>query len=62
MKNLAPVDDAEDVSTNTLTVTFVNHGSTSSVARPANAGCVIWKGSVAPTNADTSKDFWADTS
>lgn len=40
---------------------YVFHGATASTARPANVAVVIWVGTVAPTNANTSTDFWIDT-
>lgn len=41
--------------------TYVFHGATGSTARPTNAGVVIWVGSATPANANTSTDFWIDT-
>ncbi len=41
--------------------TYVFHGSTAGTARPTGAGVVVWVGTVAPTNANTSVDFWIDT-
>ena len=41
--------------------TYVFHGSTAGTARPSVSGTVIWVGTVAPTNAITTKDFWIDT-
>lgn len=43
------------------TSTYVYHGGTAGTARPSVAGPVVWVGTVAPTNADTSIDFWIDT-
>jgi hypothetical protein len=40
---------------------YVYHGATGSTARPSFGGTVIWVGSATPANADTSKDFWIDT-
>jgi hypothetical protein len=39
----------------------VIHGATGSTARPSFGGTVIWVGTATPANADTSKDFWIDT-
>lgn len=41
-------------------VTAVVHGATAGTARPTGAACVIWIGSVSPTNA-TSADIYLDT-
>ena len=41
--------------------TYVFHGATGSTARPSNAGVVIWVGTATPTNANTTYDFWIDT-
>jgi hypothetical protein len=35
----------------------VNHGSTAGTARPGGVGCVIWVGSVEPTNS-VNGDLW----
>ena len=40
---------------------YVFHGAAGSTARPSFGGTVIWVGSATPANADTSKDFWIDT-
>lgn len=40
---------------------YVFHGATAGTSRPSFAGVVIWVGTVAPTNAVTSTDFWIDT-
>lgn len=40
---------------------YVFHGSTGSTARPSFGGTVMWVGTATPANADTSKDFWIDT-
>lgn len=40
---------------------YVFHGSTAGTARPSFGGTVVWVGTVAPTNAVTSTDFWIDT-
>lgn len=48
-------------------VSFIDHGATAGTARPvldsgsAAAACVVWLGSVQPTNA-TTDDLWWDTS
>lgn len=42
-------------------VRMVFHGGTAGTARPSFGGTVIWVGTVAPTNAVTSTDFWIDT-
>lgn len=41
---------------------YVFHGATAGTSRPSFGGTVVWVGTVSPTNADTSKDFWIDTS
>lgn len=41
--------------------TYVFHGATAGTARPTGAGVVVWVGTVTPTNANTSTDFWIDT-
>lgn len=41
--------------------TYVYHGATGSTARPTNAGVVIWVGTATPANANTTFDFWLDT-
>lgn len=41
--------------------TYVFHGATGGTARPTNAGVVIWVGTATPTNANSSTDFWIDT-
>ena len=41
--------------------TYVFHGATGSTARPTNAGVVIWVGTATPANANTTNDFWIDT-
>lgn len=41
--------------------TYVFHGAVGSTARPANAGVVIWVGTATPANANTTTDFWFDT-
>jgi hypothetical protein len=41
--------------------TYVFHGATGSTARPADAGVVVWVGTATPANANTSTDFWIDT-
>lgn len=38
-------------------VVVTNHGSNSSVSRPANAALVIWRGTATPNNA-TNYDIW----
>lgn len=40
----------------------VNHGSNASTARPSTSGPVLWRGSVSPSNANTTLDLWLDTS
>lgn len=40
---------------------YVFHGSTAGTSRPSFGGTVIWVGTVAPSNAVTSTDFWIDT-
>ena len=40
---------------------YVYHGSTAGTARPSFGGPVVWVGTVAPSNANTSLDFWIDT-
>lgn len=40
---------------------YVYHGATGSTARPSFAGPVVWVGSATPANANTSLDFWIDT-
>lgn len=40
---------------------MVFHGATGSTARPSFGGTVIWVGTATPANANTSLDFWIDT-
>lgn len=58
------ISDADVVSTATISsngVGYVNHGATASTARPTGFASIIWRGTVAPTNA-TAEDTWIDVS
>lgn len=41
--------------------TYIFHGAVGSTPRPANVGVGIWVGTATPANANTSTDFWIDT-